>query len=87
MKFIQRIKSPVPRFFKILRNIGIAMAAAGGIIITSPVSLPAAVITIGGYLVTAGGVITAVSQATTDQDDLQNGIEQFPKGVMDDGNQ
>ena len=45
------------------------------------------VVTVGGYLVTAGGVITAVSQATTNQDDLQNDIEQFPKGVIDDGNQ
>lgn len=87
MKFIQRIKSPVPKFFKVLRNIGIAMATAGGIIVAAPVSLPALVVTIGGYLVTAGGVITAVSQVTTDQDDLKEDSERLPEGVIYDRNQ
>ena len=74
---IQRFTSPTPSFFKILRNIGLALATAGGAILTAPVSLPGIIATIGGYLVTAGGVLTAVSQVTTERDDLMpsaNGI-------------
>lgn len=63
MNIFKRFSSPTPKFFKIVRNVGLALAAAGGAIIAAPVVLPAAVITIGGYLVVAGTVATAVSQA------------------------
>lgn len=83
MNVIQRAISPTPKFFKILRNIGIAMATAGGAIIAAPVALPAVIVTVGGYLVTAGAVATAVSQVTTDMDAFRS-TEKFPKGVIDD---
>ena len=63
MKIIERYKKPTPSFFRKLRNIGIALATAGGAIIAAPISLPAAVITIATYLTVAGTVATAVSQA------------------------
>jgi len=66
MKLSERLQAPTPKFFRILRNIGIALAAAGGVILTAPISLPVAVITIGGYLTVAGGVMTAVSQSAVD---------------------
>ncbi|WP_286485277.1 hypothetical protein [Empedobacter falsenii] len=50
--------------FQQLRNIGLTLAAIGGILIAAPVVLPTTVITIGGYLTVAGGVISAVSQLT-----------------------
>ena len=65
MNIIQRAKAPTPLFFKTLRNIGIAVAAVGTAIITAPVSLPAVVVSVAGYLTVAGGVISAVSQITT----------------------
>jgi hypothetical protein len=64
MSIIKRIKAPTPRFFRHLRNIGLALAAAGGTILASPIALPAAVITVAGYLTVAGAVAGAVSQAT-----------------------
>lgn len=64
MTIIERVKSPTPKFFRKLRNIGVALAAAGGAILAAPIALPAMVITIGGYLVTGGAVLTAVSQST-----------------------
>lgn len=64
MSIIKRIKAPTPRFFRHLRNIGLALAAAGGTILASPITLPAAVISIAGYLTVAGAVAGAVSQAT-----------------------
>ena len=66
MKLIERLKAPTPKFFRVLRNIGIALAAAGGALLTAPISLPAAVITIAGYLTVAGGVMTAISQTAVD---------------------
>lgn len=85
MNLIARATSPTPKFFKVLRNIGIALATAGGAILTSPVALPAAVVTVGGYLVTAGAVATAVSQMTTDTDTLK-APRRFPKGVIHEPN-
>lgn len=64
MSIFNRMKAPTPKFFRRLRNVGLTLAALGGTILTAPVGLPAAVITIGGYLTVAGSVIGAVSQAT-----------------------
>ncbi len=66
---MQRWVAPTPKFFKTLRNIGFVIGAVGTAILTSPITLPATLITISGYLVTAGGVVTAVSQLTILQED------------------
>ena len=62
MSVIKRVKAPTPKFFKILRAIGIGLAAIGGTLVAAPVALPAVIVTIGGYVAVAGGVISAVSQ-------------------------
>lgn len=64
-KIINRAKAPTPKFFKVLRTIGLAIATVGGTILAAPVALPVMVTTIGGYLVVAGSVASAVSQLTT----------------------
>ncbi|MFC4722237.1 hypothetical protein ACFO5O_07885 [Geojedonia litorea] len=69
MNIIERYKQPTPKFFRTLRNIGIAMATAGGAIVAAPISLPAIVISIGIYMTVAGTVATAVSQAVVEGDD------------------
>lgn len=66
---IERVKAPTPKFFRVLRNIGLIMAGIGSVLLTAPVSLPATLVTIGGYMVTAGGVATVVSQITNIADD------------------
>lgn len=66
MNVIKRAQAPTPKFFKVLRNIGIVLASVGGLILTAPVALPATVVTVGGYLVLGGGVLSAVSQVTVD---------------------
>ena len=68
-QIIDRIKAPTPKFFRMLRNIGIVLAGVGTVLITAPVSLPAVLVTAGGYMVTAGGVATAVSQLANIPDD------------------
>lgn len=69
MNILERYKKPTPKFFKTLRNIGIALATAGGAIIAAPISMPALLVTIATYMTVAGTVATAVSQAVvTDKD-------------------
>jgi hypothetical protein len=60
---VERLTSPTPKFFKTVRKIGLGLAAIGGAILTAPIGLPVAVVTAAGYLVAAGGVMTAVAQA------------------------
>ncbi|MFC2186868.1 hypothetical protein ACFCT7_06060 [Fulvivirgaceae bacterium LMO-SS25] len=49
-----------------LRNIGLALAAAGGALLAAPISLPAGIVALGGYLTVGGTVLTAVSQVTVE---------------------
>ncbi|MFY9243672.1 MAG: hypothetical protein WAO74_11655 [Polaribacter sp.] len=63
MKIIERYQKPTPKFFRILRNIGIALATAGGAIIAAPIAIPATIVTIATYMTVAGTVATAISQA------------------------
>lgn len=65
---IQRAQAPTPRFFKILRTIGLSLAAISGGILTAPVTLPVVVTTIATYLAVAGGIISAVSQITVEEE-------------------
>jgi uncharacterized membrane protein HdeD (DUF308 family) len=63
-KIANRVTAPTPKFFKVLRNIGLTMVAVGGSILAAPIALPVLITTIGGYLAVAGGVLTATSQLT-----------------------
>jgi hypothetical protein len=71
MNIIDRLKAPTPKFFRILRNVGLGLAAAGGVLVASPIALPALAVTIGGYLIVAGSVATAISQAVTEKDEAK----------------
>ena len=65
MNLIQRVKAPTPKFFKVLRSIGLGLAAVGGTILATPIVLPVVITSIGGYLAVVGSVVSAVSQVTT----------------------
>lgn len=69
MNAIKRAKAPTPKFFKVLRNIGLALAAVGGTVLAAPIALPVVLTSVAGYLAVAGGVISAVSQLTTEKVD------------------
>lgn len=66
MKLTQRVKSPTPKFFKKVRNIGLALAAISATILTEPMALPAVVVKIAGYLAVAGSVAGTVSQTAVE---------------------
>jgi len=65
MNIVKRAKAPTPKFFKVLRNIGLTLAAIGGTLLAAPTALPIVISSIGGYMAVAGGVLSAVSQITT----------------------
>lgn len=69
MNIIQRVKAPTPKFFRVLRTIGLSLAAVSGALLASPIALPAAVIAAAGYLTVAGSVVTAVSQVAVQKED------------------
>lgn len=69
MKIVERAKSPTPKFFKVLRNIGLVLLSVSGVIATAPVSLPAVIVTVSGYAAVAGGILSAVSQLTVESEE------------------
>ena len=75
MNLIERAKAPTPKFFRILRTLGLALAAVGATLIAAPVAIPVGLVTVAGYMTVAGSVMTAVSQITVDgeSDTKQNG--------------
>jgi ABC-type xylose transport system permease subunit len=66
MSVIERAKATTPPFFKKLRSVGIMVGVVGGALASAPIALPAGIIALSGYLITAGAVITAVSSVTVD---------------------
>jgi uncharacterized membrane protein YeiH len=66
MNLKERAKAPTPKFFRVLRTIGLSLLAISGSIIATPIALPASIVTIAGYVAVAGGVLSAVSQVTVD---------------------
>ena len=86
MKIVERIKAPTPKFFKILRSIGLALLAISGTVVAAPIVLPVTVITVAGYMAVAGGVISAVSQLTVSPLTPEDALRQAQGDKEDDNN-
>jgi Fe2+ transport system protein FeoA len=59
---VRRVKAPTPKFWKRVQRLGVVIGTIATVIATAPISLPAAVVTVGGYLAVASGAVAAVSQ-------------------------
>lgn len=66
MNVVERAKAPTPKFFRVLRTVGLALLAVSGGIVAAPVALPAIIVTVAGYAAVAGTVLSAISQVTVD---------------------
>jgi Mg/Co/Ni transporter MgtE len=64
----ERWQSKTPKFWKRVQRWAIVTGAAAGVILAAPITLPAIVITMAGYAVTAGTVAATLSQLTVDDD-------------------
>jgi ABC-type xylose transport system permease subunit len=62
----KRWNAKTPKFWKQVQKIGLAAGAVGAVLVAAPIALPATVITLGGYLVTAGSLTAALSQLTVE---------------------
>lgn len=69
MNLASRMYAPTPKWFRIARNIGLGLSAIGGALVAAPVVLPAAVISLGGYLLLGGTIIGAVSQTAVSSEE------------------
>ena len=68
-QIINRMQGTTPRFFQLLRNIGVSLAAVGAAVFASNVELPKIITDIAGYLTVAGSVMGAVSQTAVLNED------------------
>jgi hypothetical protein len=66
LTLVQRLNAKSPEFFETLRTVGLCLAAAGGAVLSASVTLPAAIVTVAGYMSVAGSVMTPVSQAAVE---------------------
>jgi uncharacterized membrane protein HdeD (DUF308 family) len=82
MNIAKRAKAPTPKFFKIVRTIGLVLLGISGSVMAAPVALPAAVVTAAGYIAVAGGVMSAVSQVTV-EDSAKTEAEEEKKSQED----
>jgi hypothetical protein len=83
MNIVERVKAPTPKFFKVLRTIGLALLAVSGSIVAAPVALPAVVVTVAGYAAVAGGVLSAVSQITVEDKSLRQAQDDTRRNKKD----
>ncbi len=66
-ELLERVKAPTPKFFKKVRTIGLTLGAIGAALLAAPVALPPLVVTLAGYLATAGLVAGAVSATAKEE--------------------
>lgn len=69
-EIIIRLTNPSPSFFKKIGRIGLIATAIGGVLVLPGIAIPAAIVPIGGYLITAGLVAAAVSKVTVSDDSV-----------------
>ncbi|NII29275.1 hypothetical protein HB364_29620 [Pseudoflavitalea sp. X16] len=65
---INRMQDKTPKFFKLLRNIGVTLLAVSAAVFAAPVELPKIINDIAGYVAVAGSVMGAVSQSAVLQE-------------------
>lgn len=63
---LNRLSSPTPQFWKKIQKIGLILGGISTVIATAPITLPATLVTLGGYLAVASGTVAAVSQLTVE---------------------
>jgi len=65
----ERWSAKTPKFWKRVQRIAITVGAVAGVIIAAPITLPAAVVTVATYAITAGTVAATLSQLTIEDNE------------------
>ena len=66
LTIVDRVLAKTPSFFRKVRTFGLILGLVGAALLAAPIGLPALVVTIGGYLALAGGIITTVAQTAAE---------------------
>ena len=66
LTIVDRVLAKTPLFFRKVRTFGLILGLVGAALLAAPIGLPALVVTIGGYLALAGGIITTVAQTAAE---------------------
>lgn len=74
---IQRLKKPKSPFFKKIWKLGLSLTGIGASIVFAPITLPAALVTVGSYIMTAGGIATALAEFSVDPNTLDDEQEEL----------
>ena len=69
MSIQQRWSAKTPKFWKRVQKIAITIGAIAGVIVTAPISLPVAVVTVASYAITVGTVAATLSQLTVESNE------------------
>jgi hypothetical protein len=69
MSIKQRWSAKTPKFWRKVQRVAITIGAIAGVIIAAPITLPAAVVTVATYAITAGTVAATLSQLTIEDND------------------
>lgn len=69
MSIEQRWSAKTPKFWKRVQKIAITIGAIAGVIVTAPITLPVAVVTVASYAITVGTVAATLSQLTVESNE------------------
>ena len=69
MSIRERWSAKTPKFWKKVQAIAITVGAVASVIVAAPIALPAVVVTLSGYAITAGTVAATLSQLTVEHND------------------
>jgi len=81
LNLVSRIQEPTPKWFRIVRNIGLSLTAVGGALVAAPVALPGALVSLGGYLLLGGSIIGAVSQTAISSEEYGENSEKMREKI------
>ena len=84
LNLADRVMAPTPKWFRIVRNVGLALSAVGGVLVAAPVALPAAMISVGGYLLLGGTLLGAVSQTAVSSEEYGEKSGKIPGKSLED---
>lgn len=63
-----RLTSEPSKWFKIIRTIGVVLAAISGGILASPIALPAGIVTAAGYIALGGSIAAGVAHTANQEE-------------------
>ena len=79
LNIVERVTNETPKWFKIVRNVGLALTAISGTLLAAPIALPATLVTVAGYLALGGAIAGAVAQTAVKIDEAENSEKDIPK--------